>query len=376
MEQGNYQICSRCVMDTTAREITFDENGVCSFCHFFDEKIKPDWHRDESGYQKLQEIVKKIKDYGKNKEYDCIIGISGGVDSSYLTYFAKKILGLRPLVFHVDGGWNSELAVKNIENLVKKLDIDLFTYVVDWEEMRDLQLAFFKSGLANQDVPQDHAFFAMLYKYATQYNIKYVLTGGNLASESILPASWGYNAMDLKHLKAVHKCFGKVKLKTFPTVNFFQYYFYYPYIKGMVVVTPLNYIPYVKSDAIQFLEKEFGWRYYGCKHGESRFTNFFQTYFLPVRFGYDKRKAHLSSLILAGQMTRDEALKELQRPLYDEKAIEEAKIFVSKKLGITVDEFETFLTMPKKTFKDYPSNYRLSQLLRLISYIKRQARCK
>lgn len=356
-------------MDNTAEEITFDDNGICGFCHMFDTRVKPNWFPNESGRQKLQKIVDRIKEYGRDKEYDCIIGLSGGVDSSYLAYLAKKELELRPLVFHVDGGWNSELATKNIENIVKKLNIDLFTYVVDWEEMRDLQLAFFKSGTANQDIPQDHVFFAMLYRYATTHKIRYVLTGSNHATESILPRSWGYNNMDLKYIKAIHKHFGKIRLKTFPTVNLFQYYVYYPFIKGMEIIKPLNYIPYEKSKAIEILEKELGWRYYGWKHGESRFTRFFQSYYLPVRFGYDKRKAHLSSLILAGHMTRDNALNELRLPPYNENEIEEDKNYIAKKLGVSVQEFEGFMKLPLKTYKDYPSNENLIKFIQRLGKV-------
>ncbi len=358
-------------MDTTAEEITFDSKGVCSFCQTFDLAIRPRWFPGADGRSKLEEILLKIRDHGRDQEYDCIIGLSGGVDSSYLAYLAKKELGLRPLVFHVDAGWNSELATKNIENIVKKLGLDLFTYVVDWEEMRDLQLAFLKSGVANQDVPQDHVFFAMLYRYATKYKIKYVLTGSNYATESILPRSWGYDAMDLRHLKGIHKRFGSIKLRTYPTVNFWQYYFYFPYMKKMKIVKPLNYLPYSKSKAMDILQNELGWRYYGCKHGESRFTNFFQTYFLPVRFGYDKRRAHLSSLILSGQLTREEALEELKLPSYDQNDIGEAKYYVSKKLGISVQQLNEFIEMPVTTYKDYPSNERR---LKQASYCVRMLR--
>ncbi len=361
-----YQICTRCVMDTTVEEITFDASGVCSFCHYVDTMLRPRWFLNEEGRKRLDQIIQKIKEHGKNKEYDCVIGLSGGVDSSYLAYLATKKFGLRPLVFHVDGGWNSELATKNIEQIVKKLDIDLFTHVVDWEEMRDLQLAFLKSGVVNQDVPQDHAFFAMLYRYATQYGIKYVLTGSNFATESIMPRSWAYDAMDLKHLQTIHRRFGRIKLKTFPTVSFFQYYLYYPFIKKMVIVKPLNYMTYVKADAMSLLQKELGWRYYGCKHGESRFTNFYQTYFLPVRFGFDKRRAHLSSLVLSGQVSRDEALKELQTLPYDWMEVEDVKRFVAKKLGISLDELEGYIHQPKKTHKDYRSNETAIALVRRI----------
>lgn len=357
-------MCVRCVMDTTDVDITFDENGVCSYCQSFESRRAQEWFPNDEGRRQLEQIAQRIREYGSGKEYDCIIGLSGGVDSSYMTYLAKAELGLRPLVFHVDTGWNSELATKNIENIVKKLGLDLFTYVVDWEEMRDLQLAFLKSGVANQDIPQDHAIFAMLYRYATQYNIKYVFNGSNFATESVLPTSWGYDAMDARHLIGIHRKFGKIKLKTFPTISFFQYYFYFPFIKQMEIVRPLNYIPYSKVEAMRVLERDLGWRYYGCKHGESRFTKFFQTYYLPVRFGFDKRKAHLSSLILAGQMSRDSAIVELQSLPYDPNEIEAEKGYICKKLGITVDEFEELMRLPLRTYRDYPSNIRLLTMMR------------
>lgn len=358
-------------MDTTDPEITFDDRGVCNHCRNFDEKIKPRWFPNEEGQKKLNAIIKQIKREGNNKEYDCIIGLSGGVDSSYLAYQAKKF-GLKPLAIHVDGGWNSELAVKNIENIVKKLDIDLYTYVVDWEEMQDLQVAFLRSGVANQDVPQDHAFFAALYSLAISKNIRYVLSGGNLATESILPTAWGYDAMDSRHLKAIHKRFGQRKLKKFPIVSYFKLRVYYPYIKRMKVVRPLDFMPYNKQEAMEILGKELDWRYYGGKHYESRFTKFFQGYYLPQKFGYDKRKAHLSSLIISEQMTRAEALEEMEKDLYPTEQLQEDRQFIAKKLGLTEQEFELLMKTPNKTFQDYPSNFYLYQITNKIKkYLKK-----
>jgi len=353
MKSNNeYRICNKCVLDNTAEEITFDEEGVCNFCHFFESLIKPQWHPNEFGWELLQAKLEEIKKYGKKRKYNCIIGISGGIDSSYLTYLAVKEFKLRPLVFHVDAGWNSELAVKNIENIITKLEIDLFTYVVDWEEIKDLQRAYFKSGIANLDVPQDHVFFAMLYHYAIKHKIKYVLTGSNFATESILPKSWGYDAMDSIQIKDIHRRFGNVTLKSYPTINFFKYFIYYPFVNRMEIIKPLNFMPYSKENAIKLLSDEIGWRYYGCKHGESRFTKFFQTYFLPIRFGYDKRKAHLSSMILSGQIKREQALKELEKPPFQNIDIDEEKLFIAKKLDISLEEFDGYINLPKKTFKD------------------------
>lgn len=358
-----YQICTRCIMDTTDPNIVFDEYGVCNHCREFDEVKSKNWFPNEDGKIKLKEIVDKIKASGKGKEYDCIIGLSGGVDSSYLVHKAVE-LGLRPLAVHVDAGWNSELAVKNIENICKKLNVDLFTEVINWEEIRDLQVAFLKAGVPNQDIPQDHAFFAGLYSFAVKNNIEYVLSGSNYATEGILPSSWGYNAMDSKHLKAIHKMFGNKKLKTYPVVSFYQYYYYYPILKKMKVAKLLNYMPYSKDDAIETLEKELDWRYYGGKHFESRFTKFFQAYYLPTRFNYDKRKAHLSSLIVSGLITRERALQEMEKELYSESQLREDKEFIAKKLKLSVQELDDLINMPLKYHEMYPSNEKLYRFVK------------
>lgn len=359
MKEKDYQICTNCIMDTTDPEIYFDENGVCNHCLKFENQLKKNWFPNEEGKKKLDAIINQIKIDGKNKKYDCVIGLSGGVDSSYLAYILRKLYPeLRILAIHIDGGWNSELAVHNIENIVKILGIDLYTGVVPWEEMQDLQLAFFKSQLANQDVPQDHAFFATLYHVANKNGIKYFLSGGNLATESILPSSWGYNAMDATQLKAVHKKFGKKKLKKYEIVSFFKRKVYYPYFKKFRIIRPLDFLPYLKDEAKETIKSELNWRDYGGKHHESKFTKFFQAHWLPTKFGFDKRKAHLSSLIVSGQMTRDEALKELEKPLYDETELKEDKEFISKKLGISLEEFETIMQQSNKTFLDYPSDYK------------------
>lgn len=351
-------------MDTTDPWIEFDEEGVCSHCHRFEDEIKPHWFPNDEGKRRLYEIAEKMRTYGRGKEYDCIIGVSGGVDSSYLLHLAKKELGLRPLAVHVDAGWNSELAVRNIENLTKRLDIELFTHVVNWEEMRDLQLAYLRSSLANQDVPQDHAYFAKLYEFAVSNRIKYVLTGSNFATESILPRAWGYNAKDATQLRAIHRKFGRGRLKDYPIAGFLKSYIYYPYLLGMRVVTPLNYIEFNKEEAMELLAEKYCWVYYGGKHFESRWTRFFQSYYLPKKFGYDKRRAHLSSLIVSGQLTRDEALAEMQQLPYDEDTIDEDMEFVAKKLRLSIEEFRRLLELPNKEFSEYPNFARLENLLR------------
>lgn len=342
-------------MDTSDPMISFDHNGCCNHCNGVVNEIVPQWHPNSEGEARLAALVKTIKTE-KRGDYDCIIGLSGGVDSSYLAYVTKTRLGLNPLAVHVDGGWNSEEAVSNIEKITTKLNIDLYSIVVDWEEMRDLQLAFLKASVPNQDIPQDHAFFAGLYAYAVQYNIKYVLSGSNFATESILPSAWGYNAMDSTHLKAIHKQFGQGKLRSFPILTLFKQHIYHPHIKGMSVVRPLNYMRYSKSIAMDVLEKELDWRYYGGKHCESRFTKFFQSYYLPVKWGYDKRRAHLSSMIMNNEVTREQALHQMEEPPYDESTIDLDLEFVAKKLGISPEEMKSLIQRENKTHLDYKTN--------------------
>ena len=351
-----YQICTRCIMDTSDPDITFDEHGHCNHCIKVETTIKPRWHPNAAGEEQLKNIVREIKAAQGSNQYDSIIGLSGGVDSSYLLYIAKTKLGLNPLAVHVDGGWNSDEAVSNIENLTKKLGVDLYTIVVNWEEMKDLQLAFLNASVANQDVPQDHAFFAGLYSFSVKYKIRHVLNGSNFATESILPPSWGYNAMDSKYILDIHKKFGQRKLKTFPIVSFCKRYIYYPYIRKMQIIKPLNYMYYNKDQAIEVLEKELGWKYYGGKHHESRFTKFFQTYYLPKKFGFDKRRAHLSSLVVSGAMTRADALSEMNKEPYDKNTIVSDMEFVAKKLGIRPDELQALMEKPNKMYYDYKSN--------------------
>lgn len=362
---AGHRVCTRCVMDASDPDISFDASGVCSHCRHFDTVVRKSWFPDDSGRPHLERLLAAIRRSGKGAEYDCIMGLSGGVDSCYLACKAKE-WNLRPLVVHVDAGWNSELAVKNIENIVKKLNYDLFTHVVDWEEMKDLHVAFLRAGVANQDVPQDHVFFATLRRLALQHKIHSVLTGSNIATESILPTAWGHSAMDATHLRSIHKRFGTRPLRSFQTVGFFDYYFYLPYAKGIRIYKLLNVIPYDKAAAKAYLQREFGWQDYGGKHYESRWTKFFQAYYLPEKFGYDKRKAHLSSLIVSGQMTRDAALAELRKPLYDARELDSDRDFVLKKLGMSRLEFDAIMRAPNKTFRDYPSDFAKVQALRKI----------
>ena len=352
MKDKNYQMCTKCVMDTTDSEITFDDGGVCNHCREFDEVTYKRWHPNDEGAQKLEAIYEKIKKENKSKKYDCILGLSGGVDSSYL---ALKIheSGIRPLVVHVDGGWNSELAVQNIENVVNYCNWDLHTIVIDWQEMKDLQLAYLKSGIANQDVPQDHAFFSSLYHFATKHGVNYVISGGNLATESIFPNAWHGSAMDDYNLRAIHKKFGTKKLINYKTIGFYKLYLYYPFVKKMKIIRPLNFMRYVKSEALEELKGKVGYKDYARKHGESIFTKFFQNYWLPMKFGYDKRKPHLASLIVAKQIKREEALIELKKPLYDEKELKNDKEYIAKKLGVSDNEFEKILRMPSHDYSHF-----------------------
>jgi N-acetyl sugar amidotransferase len=358
-----YQVCNRCVMDTSDPLITFDEQGVCNHCSEFDAQTSKHWFPNDEGQRRLKEMITAIKRDGAGKEFDCILGLSGGVDSSYLALKAKE-WGLRPLVVHVDAGWNSELAVANIEAIVKHCNYDLHTHVVDWEEMRDLQLAYLQSGIANQDVPQDHIFFASLYHFAVRNGIRYIFSGGNIATEGVFPSAWHGSAMDAINLKAIHRKFGTRLLRNYKTISFFDYYFWYPFVKKMRTIRPLNYMPYVKSQAIQELESAVGWRSYGRKHGESHFTKLFQNYYLPERFGYDKRRPHLSSLIVSGQMSRVDGVDELGKPLYDTKELEFDIEYVCKKLRRKRTEFDELMRVPKRHYKDFPNWDKYHRLLK------------
>jgi len=360
-----YQVCTRCVMDTSDPWITFDDEGVCCHCRNFDEMARTSWFPDETGARMWADIAARIRAEGKGLEYDCIMGLSGGVDSSYLAWKVKE-WGLRPLVVHVDAGWNSETAVGNIERIVKHCGYDLHTHVVDWEEMRDLQLAYLRSGVPNQDVPQDHVFFASIYHFAIRNGIRCILTGGNMATEGIFPSSWHGNAMDAINLKAIHRRFGERPLKTFNTISFFEYYVWYPFVRKMRTVRPLNYMPYDKAKAMEEMERAFGWRSYGRKHGESLFTRLFQNHYLPVKFGYDKRRPHLSSLIVSGQMTRDEAVRQLAEPLYDPRELVIDIAYFCKKLRITRGEFDGFMTSPPRHHTEFPTWDRRYRLLKKV----------
>ncbi len=346
------QVCARCVMDTSDSQIIFDEDGVCNHCHKFDQVQSLQLFSGASGSKRLDSIVEQIKKDGAGKEYDCIIGLSGGVDSSYLALKVKDY-GLRPLVVHVDAGWNSELAVSNIEKIIKYCGYDLHTHVMNWEEVRDLQLAYMRAAVANQDVPQDHAFFSSMYHFAVKNKIKYILSGGNLATEAVFPDSWHGSAMDAINLRAIHKMYGERPLQDYKTISFFEYYFWYPFVKGMRTVRPLNYMDYNKAEAETYLQETVGYRSYARKHGESIFTKLFQNYYLPERFGYDKRKLHYSSMILSGQLSREAALNKLAEPLYDPDELEADIEYFCKKIRISRSQFDELMNVPIHDYSDF-----------------------
>jgi N-acetyl sugar amidotransferase len=341
-------------MDSTASEIVFDENGVCNFCHHYDSHLVHEVFSNKDGEERIHKLIAEIKERGKNRQYDCLIGISGGVDSSYVAYLVKKKFGLRVFAVHLDNGWNSELAVANVEQILKRLDIDLYTYVLDWKEFRDIQISFLKSGISNIEIPTDHAIWALLIKTAAKMKIPYIIAGNNVVTESIMPESWLYGSKDSKLIKAIHNKFGKVKMKTYPSLTTLDYV-QYLLLRGIRWVPILNYIPYVKSDAKKILIDELGWRDYGGKHYESIFTRFFHAYYLPNKFGYDLRKSYLSALICSGQISRDEALEELKNPPAKEEMLVNDKEYVMKKLGLSSEDFSAIMAAPNKTFKDYPN---------------------
>lgn len=356
----DYQVCTNCVMDTTDSNITFDEKGVCDHCNTYYTDILPNWHTDEKGHKALEEIIAKIKKEGEDKDFDCLMGMSGGIDSSYLLYVMKEKYGLRPLVFHVDAGWNSQIAVNNIERLVDGLGLDLYTEVINWEEIKDLQLAFFKSGVSHIDTPQDHSFFATMYKFASKHKIKHILTGGNYSTECVRnPLEWMYYQSDSIQLRDIYKQYGTGKLKDYPVSNILWHKVYLPYIKGIKLIRPLDFVPYNKDEAMQLLVDKFGYQKYPQKHFESRFTRFYEAYWLPKKFGYDTRKVQYSSLILTGQMTREEALENLSKPAYDPETISQDFEYIATKLGISVEELQSYMDAPNKTYKDYKSQERI-----------------
>lgn len=350
----HYQICQRCVMDTSDPDIRFNEDGNCNHCETFLEEskiIKPQGLERE---QRLKDLIESIKKSGKNKKYDCLIGVSGGTDSSYVAYIVKE-LGLRPLAVHMDNGWNSEESVKNIRNLCTRLNIDYESYVLDWDEFKDIQLSVLKSSIVEVEIPTDVAIVSILHKVASRNNIKYIIGGGNYATEGILPDLWFYNPKDLKLLKSIQKQFGSKKIKTFPTFDW-KAEIFYKFFKRIRMVYLLNLLPYDKQEALSILKDKVGYYEYGGKHHESVYTRFIQSYFQPVKFNLDYRRATLSSQICSGSVTREDALKRLEELPYNISQVKKDKDYVSKKFGITLEEFESILNASPKSYKDYPND--------------------
>lgn len=349
-------LCSRCVMDTTDPDIQFDSRGMCNHCRRYDGWVRDQVFVGDAGRRKLAALVAQIKQDGAGREYDCLIGLSGGVDSSYVAYQVKE-LGLRPLAVHLDNGWDSELAVKNIECMVRSLRIDLQTHVIDWEEFKDLQVAFLRASTPDCEIPTDHAISALMFRAAKRIGVDYVVSGDNVRTESHLPPAWSQGHRDWGYIKGVHRRFGRRPLRTFPHIGLRNYLLGLP--GRMVQVNILNYLDYVKRDAVSLLERTFGWKSYGGKHHESIYTRFYQGYILRRKFGYDKRKSHLSSLICSGEVTREQALAELKEEPYPLELQEQDREYVIKKLGLTAQEFQTIMELPRKSHWNYPSYAKL-----------------
>ncbi|OQP66900.1 ExsB family protein [Niastella vici] len=343
--------CKNCILDySDDANLQIDENGVCNHCHYYYKEAQFLLKTGAEAESLLSGTINTIKQYGKNRKYDCLIGLSGGVDSSYVAYLAAKF-GLKALCVHFDNGWNSELAVKNIENIVNKLGFDLYTYVIDWEEFKDLQLAYLKASVIDIEVLTDHAIYGSMFKIAKDNDIKYVLGGHNVVTEGILPYHWTYNKKDFINIQAIHKKYGTRKLNSFPFLDRKMKRFINK--AGVEFVNYLNWVPYVKDEVKKTLIQELDWRDYGGKHYESVWTRFYQGYILPVKFKVDKRKAHLSSLICSGQITRDEALEEMKNPAYDPELLKVDIEFVLKKLGLTKEEFEKIMKLAVRDHREF-----------------------
>jgi len=363
MTNDHYQLCTKTVMDTSDPSITFDRDGISNHYWDFHNTVKPHWHTGPEGRAKLEQMVAVMEKAGKGREFDCIMGMSGGADSSYMLHLMVSEFGLRPLVFHVDGGWNSEVAVNNINVLVDKLGLDLYTEVINWDEMCDFQLAMFKSGVPHLDIPQDMSFIGVLYKFAEKHGIKHILNGGNISTECVaIPLEILYWGTDMVQVRDILQQYGTRPMRSYPFSSIWYHKVYLRLLRGVTVFKPLNFMPYLKKDAMNELQRIYGWKPYPQKHFESRFTRFFEGYWLPTRFGFDMRRRELSSLILTGQMSRDEALALLEQPPLPPDVAEQEFQFVASKLGISADELRGYLTMPKKFYWDYRNQRHLFAL--------------
>ncbi|MFN4976163.1 MAG: N-acetyl sugar amidotransferase [Bacteroidota bacterium] len=358
-----YQICTNCVMDSSDPKITFNEDGVCDHCIGFEKFVRPLWKPNSAGMLEFKQKVQQVKEKANGKEYDCIMGLSGGLDSSYLLHMAVVEFGLKPLVFHVYGGWNTNIAVSNIEKMVQKLNLELFVEVINWEEMKDFQLALFKSGTPHLDIAQDHAFFGTMFHFARKHKINTILNGGNISTEGIRnPLDWLYYGTDMSFIKDIRRKFGTNSMKTYPWSSIYYHKIYLRYFKKIEVLRPLNFMPYNKSMAIDMLSKEYGWQPYPQKHFESRFTKFYEGYWLPTRFGYDTRRVQFSSLIVTGQMSREEAIQELTLKPYNSDTIHTDIQFIADKLGISVEELNEYHKLPKKWYFNYKNEKNIFNL--------------
>jgi len=352
--ERTYQVCKKLVLDTSYPSITFDSEGICSAYHDFYSNITPHWNPGPEGRRRLEQVVEIIIKEGKGKDFDCILGLSGGADSSYMLHVLVNEFGLRPLVFHVDAGWNTEVSVNNINGLIDKLNLDLFTEVINWDEMRDFQLAMFKSGVPHIDIPQDMAFIGVLYKYASKHNIKWILNGGNISTECVSPPlDYYYWGTDMVHVRDILRRFGTIPMPTYPFSSIFYHKIWLRYFRGIKVLKPLNYVPYNKAHAMSFLSSEYGFKPYPQKHFESRFTRFAEGFWVPQRFGFDIRRVQFSSLILTGQMSREEALLQLEIPALDSDIVEKEYGYIAAKLGISRDDLASYFNLPKKSYRDY-----------------------
>lgn len=354
MTSGN-KICSKCIMDITDVDIKFNKKGICEYCLNFYENILPHWEQQKENKEIILKFSEKIKKETVNKEFDCIIGLSGGLDSSYCAHIVKNIMGLKPLLFHVDAGWNTDQAVSNIEKLVDGLNLDLYTKVAEWESVKRMQVAFFKAGIPDQDLVQDSIFFTELYKFARKHKIKYVITGSNYSTECCRePEAWGgYLGIDKTLFNDIWKKHGDGKKIDFSLIDILEYKIWYQKILGMKVLQPLNLIEFKKKDAEKILNEKYSWKPFLHKHHESRFTRFYEDYWLPRRFGFEKRRAHFSSLIMTKQMSRDEAMKRISKPEMSEQFLLQEFEFVAHKLDLSIDELRSFFNLPKKYYHNY-----------------------
>lgn len=361
MSNSRYQTCACCVMDTTDEDIVFDEKGVCQRCNEYQQRILRWWNYGKGHEEELNKLIKGIKKSGEGKEYDCILGLSGGLDSTYLLHLAVAEWGLRPFVFHVDAGWNLPIAETNIQRICDKLNVELHVQKLDFEDMRQMQLAFFKTGHAGLDAPQDHAFIAQVDKFSEKLGVKYILNGYNICTEIIAnPASWNKGAgptADKTYIKDVLKRHGGYKTKSFVYTTGLRHKFWLPYVKGVKTVTPLNYISFTKQGMIDTLVEEYGYEPYKQKHFEDLLTKFIEGWWLPKRFGYDIRKAQLSSLVVTGQMSREEAMEILSKPSLTDDEVKDLFCQVATKLEISEEELMSYYNLPKEFIKYRNNNW-------------------